>query len=340
MTESTAIVKPVRDMARWVETLEEKLQDGTPLGPANGEVVDVRKEGTSIRCLLRHHRYTIVTGAVAVGGTAVAVLVDLLGLGGLEGLPITTNVIATALGVAWPVFIGSLFFDRWKADEDQRRKRRASQEEAERQKITQLVEILSPRIARARIQRKHIFPIHSGDTSDVSDALRALEGVLHGCPDGLAVTDSAIPIGGITELYSFATALPRLRDAIDALDEALDVGGNLGGTKLGEAVDRVRPTIEKFHGAVPVGLERDVARLKTFIVKRVGLWDGEMVRTPNGSSYRVELRWLQRLEQAAQALTDISAELEQATSTLEDAADQELRAYSAAISSSCEGGDV
>lgn len=237
-----------------------------------------------------------------------------------------TNVIATALGVAWPVFIGSLFFDRWKAAEDQRRRRRALQEEAKRQKSIQLVETLSPRITRERIQLQHIVPIHSGDTSDVSDALRALEGVLHGCPDGLAVTDSAIPIGGITELYSFAAALPRLRDAVDALDEALDVGGNLGGTKLGDAVDRVRPTIEKFHGAIPVGLERDVALLKTFIVKRVGLWDGEMVRTPNGSSYRVELRWLQRLEQAAQALTDISAELEQATSALEEATHQELRA--------------
>jgi hypothetical protein len=326
MTESRAVVKPVRDLARWVKKHEQKLQDGTPLEPANGEVVNIIQAGTSIRWLLRHHRYVIVTGAVAVGGTAVAVLVDLLGSDGLERLPIMTNVIATALGVAWPVFIGSLFFDRWKAAEDQRRRRRALQEEAERQKSIQLVETLSPRITRARTQLQHIVPIHSVDTSDVSDALRALEGILHGYPDGLAITDSAIPIGGITELYSFATALPRLRDAVDALDEALDAGGNLGGTKLGEAVDRVRPTIEKFHGAIPVGLERDVALLKTFVVKRVGLWDGEMVRTPNGSSYRVELRWLQRLEQAAQALTDISVELEQATSALEEAIRQELRA--------------
>jgi hypothetical protein len=330
MTGSTAVVKPVRDMTKEVKTLEKKLQDETPLEPANGEVVDVSQAAIFIR-RLRHHRYVIVTGAVAVGGTAVAVLVDLFGFRGLQHLPITTNVIATALGVAWPVFIGSLFFDRWKVVEDQRRIRRAMQEETLRQKITQLVEILSPCIARARIQLQHIVLIHSCDTSDVSDALRALEGVLHDCPNGLAVTDSAIPIGGITELYGFATALPRLRDAIDALDEALDVGGNLGGTKLGEAVDRVRPTIEKFHRAVPVGLERDVARLKTFIDERVGLWDGEMVRTPNGSSYRVKLSWLQRLGQAAQKLTEISAELEQATSALKEAADQELQAYGAAI---------
>lgn len=30
MTESRAVVKPVRDLARWVKTLEQKLQDGTP----------------------------------------------------------------------------------------------------------------------------------------------------------------------------------------------------------------------------------------------------------------------------------------------------------------------
>jgi hypothetical protein len=37
------------------------------------------------------------------------------------------------------------------------------------------------------------------------------------------------------------------------------------------------------------------------------------------------------LEQAAQKLTEVSAELEQATTALKEAADQELRAYGAAI---------
>lgn len=278
-----------------------------------------------IASVWRHRPYVIGTGAVALLGIVGGVLVDANFHSSLGNFPITTNLVATSLGVAVPVFFGALFFDKWKVAENTRRLRQVKKEEAARLLISQLTESLIPRIARVRTRLRHNALLQRGIPylDKMGDQLQSLAQVLKGGHGGLRLSDEGMPFYGADELYSFVLLIPRLRLAIDALEEPLDAVGDLGGSELSQDVQMVRDAIEGFNNALPVGLEDAGWSLKR-LTDESGVWNGETVSVANGGSYTMKLAWLMELLAAAKEVTTFGSKLDGASKELRAAAQKQL----------------
>lgn len=293
------------------------------------------------------HPYTVGSGAVAGLGFACAVAVDRWGQATLDDFPITTNVIGTALGVALPAFFGAVFFERWKATETERRaeqwrqeqdlrRREEMESQANRLLVAQLADALIPRLDSLETRLSRNVLISKGDDylQQLKAQLLALaESVTPGSA-AIALGDERFPMEGLRILHGFGEALPRLREAAEALEQPLNAVGHLASAELREAVAEVRGLVEDFHNAVSSNLEDPSALLKRLTRARSGTWDGEMATLEDGQSMiRVEVGWLLELTVAAEELRRLALRLADATDGLRALADRELGLLGARASS-------